>query len=49
MAIASFSVIGLCSLFLLILWNQNGQGVPGLLQSLLVLFFIFVIEFAISN
>ena len=49
MAIASFSIIAGCSLLLLFLWDQSGKQPGGRLTNILVLFFIFVIEFAISN
>ena len=49
MAIFSFSFIAFCSLVLVFIWDQSGKKEPGFFSSLMVLLFIFAIEFAISN
>jgi len=49
MAIFSFSIIAICSIILVFIWDQSGKAEPGFFSSLIVLLFIFAIEFAISN
>ena len=45
----SFSIIAICSLTLIFIWDQNQTDVTDIGSNLIVLFFVFFIELTVSN
>ena len=49
MAIYSFELIAFCALVLVFIWDQNNADSHGTIANFIIMAFIFLIEFSISN